>query len=103
MVITEAMSQGLPVITTENTAGADLIQQGRNGFLVPIRDTDSLAEVMQWCLEHRTEVLAMGQEAVTTAKGWQWSHYRSALGRVISKFLLDSDATKGTVGCSTGN
>src|SRR5690606_26210918 len=38
MVITEAMSQGTPVITTNRTCGPDIIKQGKNGWIV---DTSS--------------------------------------------------------------
>ena len=44
LVILEAMSQGLPVITTENTAGPDLITEGESGFIVPIRSAQAIAE-----------------------------------------------------------
>jgi glycosyltransferase involved in cell wall biosynthesis len=84
MVITEAMSHGLPVITTPNTAGPDFIQNGRNGFIVPIRDPDHLAATMEWCLDHRGDLLEIGNEAANTAAKWQWSDYRSALGNALS-------------------
>lgn len=90
LVITEAMSQGLAVIASENTGGPDLIQQGRNGFLVPIRDADRLAEVMQWCLDHRSRVAEIGQEGARTAASWQWSDYRVALAKVVRDVLADS-------------
>jgi glycosyltransferase involved in cell wall biosynthesis len=90
MVITEAMANGLPVITTCNTAGPDLIEAGKNGFLVPIRDSERLAETMQWCLDHRDDVFAMGRAAAATVARWQWSDYRAALGGVVSKLMSDS-------------
>ncbi len=37
-VVSEAMANGLPVITTSNAGAADLIEEGRNGFLVPPAD-----------------------------------------------------------------
>ncbi len=90
MVITEAMANGRPVITTCNTAGPDLIEPGKNGFLVPIRDSEKLAETMQWCLDHRDEVCAMGRAAADTAARWQWSDHRAALAGVVGKLLSDS-------------
>ena len=45
MVINEAMSCGLPVITTDKCiAGLELIQNGENGYIVPVGDSDALAE-----------------------------------------------------------
>jgi alpha-maltose-1-phosphate synthase len=46
-VLGEALSFGLPVVTTVNSGGADLFQDGKEGFLVPIRSPDILAEKMQ--------------------------------------------------------
>jgi len=87
MVITEAMAHGLPVITTPNTAGRDLIRHGQNGFIVPIRDVDCLAETMQWCLDHQDDLSEVGRQAALTAASWQWSDYRASLGRVVHEFL----------------
>lgn len=83
LVITEAMAHGLPVITTPNTAGRDLIEHGRNGLLVPIRDPDALAEAMAWCLGHPAELADVGREAARTAAAWQWHDYRRALAEAF--------------------
>ncbi len=90
MVITEALANGLPVITTCNTAGPDFIEPGKNGFLVPIRDSEALAATMQWCIEHREEVGVMGQAAIDTAARWQWSDHHSALAAAVRDFLFNS-------------
>ena len=87
MVITEAMAHGLPVITTPNTAGPELIRHGENGFIIPIRDADRLAETMQWCLSHPEETAQIGRRAADTAAGWQWADYRRAFGTVLSEFM----------------
>ena len=42
LVITEAMSQGTPVITTDRTAGPDVFEDGKSGWLVTPGDTDAL-------------------------------------------------------------
>jgi glycosyltransferase involved in cell wall biosynthesis len=83
LVITEAMAHGLPVITTPNTAGRDLIEHRRNGLLVPIRDPEALAEAMAWCLGHRAELADIGREAARTAAAWQWDDYRRALAKAL--------------------
>ncbi len=92
MVITEAMSQGLPVITTPNTAGGDLIEHGRNGLLVPIRDGGRLAEAMQWCVDNPEAMVEISRQAMATAARWQWSDYRAALARTVTEFVADPGA-----------
>ena len=87
MVITEAMAHGLPVITTANTVGPELITDGANGFIVPIRNVQALMEKMEWCLDKRTELPVLGDRARTKVGAWQWSDYRVALGARVTDFL----------------
>ena len=43
LVINEAMSQGLPIITTNKcVAGLELVKNGKNGYLVEVEDYDDL-------------------------------------------------------------
>ncbi len=47
--VAEALACGLPVITTPNTGASDLIIPGRNGEIVPIRDSRALADaILKW-------------------------------------------------------
>jgi glycosyltransferase involved in cell wall biosynthesis len=43
IVLAQARAAALPIVTTRNSAGADLIEDGRDGWLVPIRDSATLA------------------------------------------------------------
>lgn len=79
LVLLEAMACGIPVITTPNTAGPDIITDGVEGFIVPIRDVDALAEKIQWCSEHMVELREMGQAARQKAEQLNWKMYRSNL------------------------
>ena len=95
MVITEAMANGLPVITTNNTGGPAFIQHGRNGFLIPIRDADCLAETMQWCLDRRLDLVEISARASESAAKWQWRDYRAALGNTLAQLLVKSNQVAG--------
>jgi glycosyltransferase involved in cell wall biosynthesis len=45
LVINEAMNFALPIVTTDCVgAAADLVQEGKNGFVVPRHDVDALAD-----------------------------------------------------------
>lgn len=45
LVINEAMANGLPIITTDHcVAGLELIENERNGYIVPIDDSDTLKD-----------------------------------------------------------
>jgi glycosyltransferase involved in cell wall biosynthesis len=90
MVVTEAFAQGLPVIATDRAGASDLIQHGKNGFIIPAGNALALAEIMDWCITHRQEVKAMRQAALDTAAKWQWSDYRSKLIESINDGLPKS-------------
>ena len=60
LVILEAMACGIPVITTPNTAGADIITDRLDGFIVPIRNVEALKEKLEWCYCHPQELAEMG-------------------------------------------
>ncbi|MBN1416363.1 MAG: glycosyltransferase [Bacteroidales bacterium] len=44
VVLMEALAVGLPVISTKHAGIPELIENGKNGFLIPERDSDALAE-----------------------------------------------------------
>lgn len=77
MVVAEAFSHSLPVITTPNAGAADLVREGNNGFLVPPRDVDHLAARLEWCIDHPEDLESMRQAARETALRWQWSDFRN--------------------------
>lgn len=45
-VVLEAMSAGLPVISTDCGGMREVISDGTNGFLVPVRDTEAMANAV---------------------------------------------------------
>lgn len=79
LVVNEALSRGLPVITTARAGAADLINPGRNGLLIEAGSGAAMAAVIDAALADRAPLLAMRACAVATAAAWQWSDYRQAL------------------------
>lgn len=59
--VLEAMSTGRPILTTTAPGCKETVVQGENGFLVPVRDAEALAERMSWFIEHRDQWQRMGQ------------------------------------------
>jgi glycosyltransferase involved in cell wall biosynthesis len=88
MVVTEAWSCGLPVITTDGAGAADLLKPSRNGLLIPAGSSDSIIEALDWCLQHRTELRSMREGARETAARWQWQDYRLSLARTLREAEL---------------
>lgn len=59
-VILEAMKCSLPVISTEEGAIPDMVQDGRSGLLVERENSHALAEAMCYLVNHREEARSMG-------------------------------------------
>lgn len=75
LVILEAMAAGLPVITTPNTAGPDLIKHGQEGLIVPAGDVKALRNAMQSLLNEPERARIMGRAAHERAKEYTWEKY----------------------------
>jgi glycosyltransferase involved in cell wall biosynthesis len=77
MVAMEALSYGLPVVMTTTAGAADVIEQGKNGFVVPPKNTDALAERMEWCIRHPGDLWEMRRHALATARECTWEKFRA--------------------------
>ena len=74
LVLGEALSHGLPVITTENSGGADLFTDGKEGFLVPIRSPEAIAEKLELLAgdaNRRQQMSAAALERARALDGWE--------------------------------
>jgi len=78
-VILEAMSAGLPVLCTNNTAGPDLFLNGDEGVIVPIRSIDAIAEKINYYINNKKELANMGRSASVTAKIFTWQKFRNEI------------------------
>lgn len=70
----EALSYGLPIITTTNSGGDDLIEDGVEGFLVPIRDADAIHDKLELLSENTNVLTTMklaAQKRATSLNGWE--------------------------------
>lgn len=85
LVMQEAMSQGLPLIITPNTGGEDLIEEGRTGFLVPIRSPHAIAEKLTWFLENRDKLPEMRRLSRAHAATYTWKNYGANILTALHK------------------
>ena len=69
LVVNEALSYGLPVITTTACiAGLEMIKEGENGFLVNVEDEKDLAEKIEFVLADEFRRIKMAQNSLVTAR-----------------------------------
>jgi glycosyltransferase involved in cell wall biosynthesis len=75
----EAMACGIPVIVSENTFGSDIVIDGVNGYVVPIRDAAAIADRIGRLDSDDTLRSKMGANARAAAEHHSWH----AFGRQI--------------------
>lgn len=76
LVLLEAMACGLPVIATDKTGAPDCVTDRKEGFVIPARDAEALAERILWCYQHPDEMGTMGRAARARVEGeFTLSHY----------------------------
>ena len=89
LVQQEAMACGLPLIATRNAGGDDLIDDGKTGFLVPIRSPEALAEKISWCAQHRESISGMGIAAQARAAELTWRGYGEKILAAINALTAE--------------
>lgn len=65
--VMEAFACGIPAITTDIGGCPEIVEQGINGLMVPVRDVSALKEAVLWMATHSGERREMGQRARVTA------------------------------------
>lgn len=86
--VLEAMAMGLPVVSTDCPCGgpATVIENGKNGLLVPIRDEEAMAAGISRLIEDREFAQQLGRNArkigeIASGKAifGQWKEYLESL------------------------
>lgn len=79
LVMYGAMGAGLPLIVTENSGSGELIREGVEGFVVPIRDVDALKERLMRLYDNSGFRRKMGMAARERIKDFSWEKYGERL------------------------
>jgi glycosyltransferase involved in cell wall biosynthesis len=87
LVLLEALASGLPVITTPNSGAMGLIEDGVQGFIVPIRDPDAIAERIAFLHGNPDRCREMGKAARRLALKHSWKRYGQELNHLFGQLL----------------
>lgn len=69
LVVGEAMAQGLPVITTDMClSGKAMINDGENGYIVPVDDCKKLADKIQILKDNVEKRVGMGEKNIEAVR-----------------------------------
>jgi starch synthase len=87
LVISEALSQGLPVITTINSGALDVIRDGIEGFIVPIRSSVAIAERLHQLTHNPGLLNDMRSACFRRASERTWQDYEREICTVLGSYL----------------
>lgn len=79
----EAMAMAIPVIVSEHTSAHDVVRDGTDGWVVPIRDSDAIAERLRVLYANPARRQAMGAAARRRAEVFTWRQYGDRLTDVL--------------------
>jgi glycosyltransferase involved in cell wall biosynthesis len=87
LVLVEAMAAGLPVIATSHSMAPDIVEQGRNGWIIPIRDEAAIRNAVQQLRSLDNEAYsAMRHAARTSALQFTWENYAQKLAEMLRRW-----------------
>jgi len=88
MVQPQAMACGLPVICTTNTGGENIVRDGKDGFVIPIRDVEKLKEKLVYLYENPEICRKMGESAKQrVSQGFTWDDYGDKIINIYENIL----------------
>lgn len=62
-VVMQAAAMELPAIVTDINGCNEIITNSQNGWIVPVKDIDTLKDRMQWCMENKDKAHKMGGQS----------------------------------------
>lgn len=83
LVNLEAMGAGMAVITTPNSGADDFIEDGKDGFIIPVRDIDTAVKNIRDLHEYPQHLQQISKYAKRKAKQFSWSAYQERYTSII--------------------
>lgn len=96
-VLAQARAAGLPILTTTNCAGPDLIRTGETGWVLPIRSPQAFVEVLHWCNGNRAELAMMARNLMSEQTIRNWDDVAADFEAICLDTLAEIHATPAAV------
>lgn len=91
-VLAQALACGCPVIGTWHTGAEDLFTDEREGFIVPIRDSQAIVNRLQFLADNPDRRSAMSEAALRrVAQLGGWSDYGQRMSIVLQELVNEND------------
>lgn len=87
MVVLEAMLFGKPVLCSKWAGAAEMIVDGKNGYVFDPHEPEKLAELMQWFMNNHGEISLMGETSRKTMANHSPELVSQSLAEVVKVSL----------------
>ncbi len=87
IVVLEAMTQGMTVIVSDKTGAADVVQDQVNGFVVPIRSAEAIAQRLTELARDPERLMAVKRAALDSARTHSLETYRRAIVEAVRPYV----------------
>jgi len=95
-VLLEALAHGVPVIATENSGARDVVSDGEDGYVIPIRDPAAIAERLLFLYRNPDALEAMSRRALQKAKAEAtWEEYGRRVVSIYGHLLGNTHGRAG--------
>ncbi len=90
MVIPQAMACGLPVITTSTTGASEIIENNKEGFVIPPNNKDSLKEKIKILFNNYNLMDDMSKNSIKkVSEYYTWSSYGNKIIEFYQKIYKE--------------
>jgi alpha-maltose-1-phosphate synthase len=86
LVLLEAMACGLPAISTEATAGPDVLTEAC-GRVIPTGNLEALVESFRWFENNQNRLPSLSRAARAQAECCTWQNYRRCVTKAVASFV----------------
>ena len=90
LVITEAMSAGLPVLTTTHTSGPDLIRDGIDGYVLEPGDVTGFEHILRELANDRPRLAAMSATVRQRVTDFTWERFRNGVVNSVERLAASA-------------
>jgi glycosyltransferase involved in cell wall biosynthesis len=90
VVLAQAAAAALPILTTANCCGPDLIREGQTGWVFPIRSPQAIIERLHWCDSHREELAEIVRRVYHRFQPRTWMDVAADFESICAPYIAPS-------------
>lgn len=96
LVLLEAMASGIPIVASDIVGYHDVVENKREGLLVPARSPRHLAEALITLARYPEKRGEMARNGLAKARGYSWEHVVNQIEPVYEKAISKNKSIKRT-------